>query len=462
MMLDFNNKEVLVIGYGVTGKATTNYLLKKGAKVTVLDRGEFTDNPSVPLHLAHKAVFYDKHTVPSTILEETYDLVVKSPGISPLHEDIVRLKERGLPIVGDIELVYQDKKPSAIGITGTNGKTTTTIIVDLMLKELPQKTWLAGNIGIPVLEVAEQIAPDDEMLLELSSFQLDTIFQFKPHIAAFTNILSAHIDNHGTREDYVNAKLKLIQNVTEEDYVIYNADSQELTELVSTTEATLIPFAIHHVTENIQQTGAYIEDGYFMFCGEKVASVASLFIKGEHNLENVLVAIAIAKLKGVSNEYIEEVLRTFKGVPHRIQWVASSEGRTFYNDSKSTNPTAAITALKTFTTPVIYIGGGMERSDDYRLLLPYLGHVKHLYLYGQSKDIMAKALESANIPITLGETLAEVTKLAYASAVKGDTVLLSPSCASWGQFKNFEQRGEMFIELIQELIATQPYEGGEA
>ncbi|MCW6674501.1 UDP-N-acetylmuramoyl-L-alanine--D-glutamate ligase [Aerococcaceae bacterium NML171108] len=450
-------QHALVMGYGVTGRSVADFLLTQGAHVTVIDRGDSSDDPSVTLLLQKGARFvWGEH--PLELVEEPFDFVVKNPGISYYTPFVQALQEKEIPIYTDVELAYLFSEAAIIGITGSNGKTTTTSLIHQLLQGSTEKgeAFLAGNIGVPALDVVARANPNDTIVMELSSFQLKGTEQFKPTIAVITNIFEAHIDYHKTRDDYVTSKLNLIRHLTLEDHLVYNYDSSELRQLLASTMACKVPFAVDCIDDDVRRNGVYVEGDSIFFRGEEVAQVTDILIPGKHNLENALAAIAVAKLNQVANAHIVQVLRTYSGMPHRIQKIASHKGVDFYNDSKSTNTTAAITALNSFKQPIVYIGGGLDRGDDLSELVPHLEGVKVAHLYGESKMRMQTLFKQ----VCLHDNLVEATEAAYRDAQVGDVVLLSPSCASWDQFKNFEERGNLFVETVQQLIAKEnEYEG---
>lgn len=457
--IDFNQHKVLIIGYAMTGKSVAEFLLEQGASVTINDRGDLSQDPSVNLLLSQGAkVVTGGH--PIELLEESYNYIVKNPGIPytiPIIEKAIEMK---LPIYTDVELASWVSQASIIGVTGSNGKTTTTSLIHQFLSNrIEGQAYLAGNIGVPSLEVASLAKADDDMIIELSSFQLMGTEKLCPQIAVICNIYEAHLDYHGSRNAYVEAKLKLVANLSVNEFIVYNYNQHELREWLEESPAQKVPFSVNEVDDFVKHQGAYLETDVLFFKGEPVALLSDIQIPGAHNIENVLAAIAVAKIKGVSNADIQEALHRFNGVAHRIQPICQSKGRRFYNDSKATNMTATITALKSFDTPIVYIGGGLDRGNEFDELIPYLSHVKAAYLYGETKEKMAKAFnEAGTAPIIITENLTQATEAAYKAAEKGDTVLLSPSCASWDQFKTFEVRGQLFVDTIQNLIQTQPYQ----
>ena len=447
----FEHKRVLVIGLAKSGVAVAKLLLHQGAMVTVNDRIPLEENPDAK-SLIEEGIRVLAGSHPVDLLEEHFDFVVKNPGI-PYHNCMVEAAmKKGIPVYTEIEIAYQLLEGLIIGITGSNGKTTTTTLASLMLKEsFPERqVYAAGNIGIPLSQLAEQSTKEDIYVSELSSFQLMGINQFKPKIACIVNIFSAHLDYHGTREEYIKAKLQLTKNQTEEDYLVYNADYPELITLIDGhTNATLVPFS----RKTVLEFGASVKDGYIYFNNEKVIPVSTIQVPGTQNVENVLAAVAIAKLAGATNEGIQKAVQNFHGVKHRTQFVKEVNKRRFYNDSKATNIIATQTALRSFTNQsVVLIAGGLDRGNGFDELVPDLKAVSGIVLYGETKEKLQEAAKVAGVPvIEVVNTLEEATKKAYAISKEDDIILLSPACASWDQFKNFEIRGDEFIQVVENL-----------
>ena len=447
----FEHKRVLVIGLAKSGVAVAKLLLHQGAIVTVNDRIPLEENPDAK-SLIEEGIRVLAGSHPVDLLEEHFDFVVKNPGI-PYHNCMVEAAmKKGIPVYTEVEIAYQLLEGLMIGITGSNGKTTTTTLASLMLKEsFPEReVYAAGNIGIPLSQLAEQSTKEDIYVSELSSFQLMGIDQFKPKIACIVNIFSAHLDYHGTREEYIEAKLQLTKNQTEDDYLVYNADYPELITLIEGhTKATLVPFS----RKTVLEFGAWVEGDYICFNGEKVIPVSTIQVPGTQNVENVLAAIAIAKLAGASNEGIQEAVQNFHGVKHRTQFVKEVNKRCFYNDSKATNIVATQTALRSFTNQsVILIAGGLDRGNSFDELVPDLKAASGIVLYGETKEKLQEAAKVAGVPvIEVVNTLEEATKKAYAISKEDDIILLSPACASWDQFKSFEIRGDEFIQVVENL-----------
>ena len=447
----FEHKRVLVIGLAKSGVAVAKLLLHQVAMVTVNDRIPLEENPDAK-SLIEEGIRVLAGSHPVDLLEEHFDFVVKNPGI-PYHNCMVEAAmKKGIPVYTEVEIAYQLLEGLLIGITGSNGKTTTTTLASLMLKEsFPEReVYAAGNIGIPLSQLAEQSTKEDIYVSELSSFQLMGIDQFKPKIACIVNIFSAHLDYHGTREEYIEAKLQLTKNQTEDDYLVYNADYPELITLIEGhTKATLVPFS----RKTVLEFGACVEGDYICFNGEKVIPVSTIQVPGTQNVENVLAAVAISKLAGASNEGIQKAVQNFHGVKHRTQFVKEVNKRRFYNDSKATNIIATQTALRSFTNQsVVLIAGGLDRGNGFDELVPDLKAVSGIVLYGETKEKLQEAAKVAGVPvIEIVNTLEEATKKAYAISKEDDIILLSPACASWDQFKSFEIRGDEFIQVVENL-----------
>lgn len=447
----FEHKRVLVIGLAKSGVAVAKLLLHQGAMVTVNDRIPLEENPDAK-SLIEEGIRVLAGSHPVDLLEEHFDFVVKNPGI-PYHNCMVEAAmKKGIPVYTEIEIAYQLLEGLLIGITGSNGKTTTTTLASLMLKEsFPEReVYAAGNIGIPLSQLAEQSTKEDIYVSELSSFQLMGIDQFKPKIACIVNIFSAHLDYHGTREEYIEAKLQLTKNQREDDYLVYNADYPELITLIEGhTKATLVPFS----RKTVLEFGACVEGDYICFNGEKVIPVSTIQVPGTQNVENVLAAVAILKLAGATNEGIKKAVQNFHGVKHRTQFVKEVNKRRFYNDSKATNIIATQTALRSFTNQsVVLIAGGLDRGNGFDELVPDLKAVSGIVLYGETKEKLQEAAKVAGVPvIEIVNTLEEATKKAYAISKEDDIILLSPACASWDQFKSFEIRGDEFIQVVENL-----------
>ena len=311
------------------------------------------------------------------------------------------------------------------------------------------KAYVAGNIGVPASQVAQEATSKDTIVTELSSFQLLGITEYHPKVAVLTNIYEAHIDYHGTRENYVNAKMRIVMNQTEDDYFVVNWDNEEWQELSQRSKARIVPFSRLGKSKG----GAYVADGYLFYKEDKIMPVDDIKVPGTHNVENALAAIAVAKIFGKSNEDIKEVLTTFSGVRHRTQYVTTLNGRKFYNDSKATNMEATEKALAGFNNPVVLLAGGLDRGFTFEKLEPSLKNKVHaMIVFGETADLMAKAGKEAGVEkiIKTKDAVSAVPE-AYKVSNEGDVILLSPACASWDQWPTFEVRGDKFIEAVEKL-----------
>ena len=444
---NFTYKHVLVLGLAKSGTAAAKVLLQNNIKVRVNDYNTTEDSDIVEELKGQGAeVIVGSH--PISILENI-DVVVKNPGIPYDNIIVSEAVNRNIPIITEVELAsLLATDHDIIGITGSNGKTTTTTLVAEMLKHSGQKMKLAGNIGVASIEVAQHLEENEKLVLELSSFQLLGIKTFKPRVAALLNLFEAHLDYHGTIENYNRAKMNIFKNQTESDFLIYNADDPIVKEVIKEAQSTLIPFS----SSTVQLDGAYVLDGDIYFKNEKVMSLSEVVLVGDHNIENILAALSISLLNGATKEGVRHVLSTFSGVKHRLQFVANIKDRLFYNDSKATNILATQKALKSFTQPTILLAGGLDRGNSFDSLLPDLEHVKAMILFGETAPKLAKLANEANIKTIVSvKDVAEAAKVAYEVSEKGDVILLSPACASWDQYKTFEERGDMFIRTVHIL-----------
>ncbi|MDH6364444.1 UDP-N-acetylmuramoylalanine--D-glutamate ligase [Enterococcus sp. PF1-24] len=446
----YQHCKVLVLGLAKSGFSAAKLLHELGALVTVNDGKPFEENPEAQDLLAMGIrVITGSH--PIELLDEEFSLVVKNPGISYSNPLVAKAQSLGLPIITDVELAYEIAEAPIIGITGTNGKTTTTTMIGLLLNAQRAKgeARLAGNIGFPASDVAQKATADDVMVMELSSFQLLGIETFRPEIAVITNIYEAHLDYHGNREEYKLAKWRIQENMINEDTLIINYQQAELVELAKTTKAKVIPFS----TKSVVKEGAYVEADKIYFQAEEIMAVKEIGVPGSHNVENALAAIAVAKLAGVSAETIRLTLSKFTGVAHRTQFVGEVAGRKFFNDSKATNILATEMALGGFEgEPLVLLAGGLDRGNGFEALVPALKNVKTLIVFGETAQKLVAAGEQAGIAnIYVTENVETAVPLAFEKSQAGDTILLSPANASWDQYPNFEVRGEKFIQAVNNL-----------
>lgn len=441
------HKKILVLGLAKSGVGAASLLHKLGAFVTVNDYKPLSENPEAQ-GLLEQGITVICGGHPIELLDEGFELIVKNPGI-PYHNPMVEgAVKRGIPVITEVELAYQISEAPFIGITGTNGKTTTTTLVFEMLDAGKKQPLIAGNIGTVASEVVQKAKVSNQIVIELSSFQLMGIQSFKPHIAILTNIYDAHLDYHGTKIEYVKAKANITKNQTEEDFFIVNAEQEEVLEMARQSKAQIIPFS----TKRILDSGAFIKDGWVMFNEEQIMKREDIKLPGAHNLENILSAVSAAKLSGVSNEAIFQVLSTFTGVKHRLQFIKEVQGRRFFNDSKATNILATKNALAAFNGPTILLAGGLDRGNEFDELIPSFKNVKTIITFGQTAEKMEKAASLAGIKtIKRVDNVKTAVPLAYQLSEPGDVILLSPACASWDQYKTFEVRGDIFIEAVHML-----------
>ncbi|GGM20590.1 UDP-N-acetylmuramoylalanine--D-glutamate ligase [Paraliobacillus quinghaiensis] len=443
---DFPYKNILVLGLAKSGTATSKILVKNNYNVSVNDL-KASNEDQVVKELQALGVDVVTGSHPLYLLDNA-EVVVKNPGIPYENALIQEAKRREIPVITEIELVHYLISSPYIGITGSNGKTTTTTLTHEMLEQSNKKSKIAGNIGKVAVEVAETLATDETMVVELSSFQLMGTEKFRPHIAVFLNLFQSHIDYHGTYPNYKAAKTRIFENQTNDDYLVYNADDNEICALVNDASAKKIPFSSSQKCLD----GAWCDETYIYFKEEPIIERQRIVLVGKHNLENILAAVAASMLAGATKEGIVNVLTTFTGVKHRTQYVENVNERMFYNDSKATNILATSKALGSFEQPIILLAGGLDRGNDFEELIPHLTNVKAMILFGETADKLEKAGLAANVStILFVETMKEAVDQAYEISNEKDVILLSPACASWDQYRTFEERGDMFTEAVHTL-----------
>ena len=445
--------KVLVVGAGKSGIAAAELLLKKGVAVTLFDGNKNLD----------KAALFEKAPMlkglPMILGElseeeaKAFDVAVLSPGVPTDLPMVLALKENGTAIWGEIELGYYFAKGRIIAITGTNGKTTTTTLVGEIMKNYFSDVHVVGNIGIPYTSEALLTSEDSVTVAEISSFQLETIHSFKPQISAILNITPDHLNRHHTMENYIKAKEDITMNQDQSDFCILNYEDAELKRFAESCPAKVVFFSSKRKLEE----GFYYEDGVIYYAhdgiSEQVIPVDELNILGKHNYENVMAAVGMALNFGVPMDKIVETLHVFTAVEHRIEYVCEKRGVKFYNDSKGTNPDAAIQGIRAMNRPTMLIGGGYDKQSEYdEWIEAFDGKVKELVLIGQTADkIEACAHKHGFLNTVKCETFEEAIHYCYDHAVSGDAVLLSPACASWGMFPNYEVRGKIFKEIARGL-----------
>ena len=443
---NFANKKVLVLGLAKSGESAARLLDKLGAIVTVNDGKPFEENPAAQ-SLLEEGIKVVTGGHPLELLDEEFELMVKNPGIRYDNPMVKKALEKKIPVITEVELAYLISDAPIIGITGSNGKTTTTTMIAEVLTAGGQNGLLSGNIGFPASQVATTATQIDTLVMELSSFQLMGIETFHPEIAVITNLMPTHIDYHGSFENYVAAKWNIQKNMSKSDFLVLNFNQTLAKELAAKTQATVVPFS---TTEKVD--GAYLEGNMLTFRGEPVMATDELGVPGSHNVENALATIAVAKLRGIENQVIKETLAGFGGVKHRLQYVGEINHVKFYNDSKSTNILATQKALSGFdNSKVILIAGGLDRGNEFDELVPDIQGLKKMVILGESAARVKRAADKAGVSYMDAADVKDATQKAFAEAQAGDIVLLSPANASWDMYPNFEVRGDEFIATFEEL-----------
>lgn len=447
------SQKVLVAGSGISGIAAAKLLLAKGGEVVLYDGNDKLDAEKIKKN-------FDEDAKVSVVLGELkrtdllgVELSVISPGI-PLDAPFVTvLDEAGVPIWSEIQLAYHCAKGKLAAITGTNGKTTTTALTGEIMRSFYDSVFVVGNIGEPYTAHALETEESSVTVAEVSSFQLETIMDFRPNVSAILNITPDHLDRHKTMECYTQVKESITKNQKDGDTCVLNYDDTVLREFGETLKINVVYFSSR---EKLKK-GYYLEDGKIVYNdGSKVTEIvdiSELKLLGRHNHENVMAAVAISMNMDVPLEKIQEVIRKFEAVEHRIEFVTERFGVKYYNDSKGTNPDAAMQAIKAMSGPTILIAGGYDKHSEFdEWIESFDGKVRYLVLIGQTRDKIAECAKRHGFTdIMYAEDLLEAVQVCASYANPGDNVLLSPACASWGQFKNFEERGTKFKEYVRGL-----------
>jgi UDP-N-acetylmuramoylalanine--D-glutamate ligase len=452
VLMELNGKRVLVVGLGRSGVASALFLQSRGARVTVSDaKSEDQLREQIPTLLdAGIAVETGAHG------ERTFsnqDLIVVSPGVPVDAEPLVQARALGQPVIGEIELASQFLPGPIVAITGSNGKTTTTTLVGEIIAASGLRTLVGGNIGTAAISLAEKATSETAIVLEVSSFQLETIRTFRPKVAVVLNVTPDHLDRHRTFAAYVNAKARIFENQQRDDFAVLNADDPTCIDLARRTRAQVFWFS----REREVESGAFVRDGQVVFrrngSAQTVLAVSEIPLKGSHNLENVLAAVCAATLMGCEPEKIRAAVVNFKAVEHRLEYVATIGGVEYYNDSKATNVDATIKALQSFPANIHLILGGKDKGSDYTLLNNLLRErVKSVYSIGAAAEKIQSHIQGTTQIVSSG-TIEAAVKQASAAARPGDVVLLAPACASFDQFQSYEHRGRVFKELVGQLAA---------
>ena len=441
------NTTFLILGMQKSGISATNFLLSKGGKVFVYDDGV---SESVKKNL--KEAEYNGAVICLDPLEklESVDVLVLSPAVPVDHKVAVRAKELNKRIIGEFELASNYTSNLTVGITGTNGKTTTCSLVDHALKVAGLNSMLVGNIGVPFTSKIDSFDSNGIFVAEISSFQLETINRFCPHIACILNITPDHLNRHYNMENYVYLKSKILLNLRESEFAVLNYDDGLVNALSTKTRAKVVWFSKKEKVD-----GAYLDGDFIYYKGEIISSVNEILIKGAHNVENALASVCILKILGVSNSDILQSFKTFLGVKHRVQKVKTVNGVTYYNDSKSTNADSCKKAVESVNEPTILIMGGYDKGLNYQdlmLLIKQNANIKKIVLTGQSaKNMYAYAVNAGLEEVSIVKDFYHAVTLASSMATSGQSVLLSPATSSFDEFGSFEERGDRFIEIVESL-----------
>ena len=469
-MMNWENEKILVFGAGVSGIGSARLLLTLGAVPVIYDANTKLTREDVCKRLGSENVEVVLGDLPDEILADI-KMTVVSPGVPMDLPAVVRIREKGIPVIGEIELAYSAGKGDVLAITGTNGKTTTTTLVGEIMKyhcecgtePVNDKAFVVGNIGTPYTQAAPETDASSVIVAEISSFQLETIRTFHPAVSAITNITPDHLDRHHTMEEYIRVKERITENQTKDDTCVLNYEDEILRGFGENLHTKVIWFSSRRKLAD----GFYYDDndGCIKLAEgdrvEKIVSVREVHLPGLHNYENIMTAIAMTYAYGVPLSEICHVVKRFTAVEHRIEYVATKGGVMYYNDSKGTNPDAAIKGIQAMDRPTVLLAGGYDKGSSYgEWIRSFDGKVRHLVLTGQTKEkIEREARQCGFTDITLADTFEEAFRICVQYAQPGDAVLLSPACASWGMFLNYEVRGRVFKDLVNQLPDDQTGNG---
>lgn len=446
----FKNNKVLILGLARSGYQAAKVLIKRGNTVILndgkveekLDQGQIKE-----LREAGVELIFGSH--PDDLLDSSFDYLIKNPGVPIDHKYVLKARELGIEVINEVEMAYRllPENVKIVGITGTNGKTTTTTLTyEILHKALGDKVFLAGNIGYPLCSILDKVKENDIIVMEVSCQQLENLSTFRPNVGLITNLSPAHIDFLKSYENYKYVKSKLFKNQDSSDVAIANMENNDVLEITKNIKSQ-----VKYFSSAKEINGCYLKDGAIYYYGDKVIDTDSIFIAGKHNLENCMGAIMIAKEFKVSNDVICDVISNFKGVEHRLEFVAKVNGRSFYNDTEATNIKCTQIALSSFDKPIIVILGGLERGQDFFELAPFMEHVKAIVGIGQCRERVLEFGKSVNIPTYIYEKLSDGFDKCYEISENGDIILLSPASASWDQYKECEVRGAEFKSKVEEL-----------
>lgn len=451
-LLNLKNKKVLVVGAGKSGISVARFLLKQGASVVLTDAREKNRFNGELDALLESGVRAELGYYPE-VKAGVFDILVVSPGVPPSISPITCARQHGIPVMGELELAYRFARTPMVAITGTNGKTTTAALVGEIFRAAGYSTLVGGNIGLPLVDVVEEYGTEDMIVAEVSSFQLETADLFCPRVAVVLNITPDHLDRHGTMDEYTEAKARIFARQGQGDITVLNYDDERTRALGDLTRGQVIFFSRRH---NLKE-GVLVQGGRIVVrLGNQdidVMAVQEVAIPGAHNLENALAAVAASYAMGVHQTVLAHTLRTFTGVAHRLEIVAEKNGVKFVNDSKGTNPDASIKALEAFERPIILLAGGKNKGSDFTEFTRLIKEkVRTLVVLGECAGEMERAARKVGYSeILRAADFRNAVLMAYRIARPGDVVLLSPACASWDMFNNYEERGDLFRDIVNGL-----------
>ena len=450
--MEVTGKKVLVFGSGISGIGAVKLLEDHGAEVILYDGNDKLDKVAMKEQLGDgvKAEII-LGEFPEKLID-TLDIAVLSPGVPTDLPVVNAMRDKKVAVIGEVELAYAFGKGDVLAITGTNGRTTTTTLLGEIMKAYKEHTYVVGNIGNPYTVAARQMEEDAVAVAEMSSFQLESIVTFRPKVSAILNFTPDHLNRHHTMEAYVNAKKNIAKNQTAEDYCILNYEDERTREFGEHIDAQVIYFSSRQKLEK----GIYLDNGNMIYKNPEevlVCNVDELQLLGMHNYENYMAAVAMAAVYGVPMDIIRKVIRAFKGVEHRIEYVTEKNGVVYYNDSKGTNPDAAIKGIQAMNRRTVLLGGGYDKGSEFtEWINAFDGKVKKLILIGATKEKIAADAEKCGFhDYVFADTFEEAVLLAAKTAESGEAVLLSPACASWGMFPNYEVRGDEFKRIVNSL-----------
>ena len=440
----FENKKIFILGMARSGYEAAKLLSDYNNEIIVTDGKEQKEELVSELESLGVKVIITSDQL--SLLDDSFDYVIKNPGIKYDNPVVVKAKELGIKVINEIEMAYSflDKSVNIIGVTGSNGKTTTTTLISEFMKNSFDNVYLGGNIGIPLSNFVRDIKPNSYLVLEISDHQLCDMYDFKTNVSVLTNITPTHLDFHKSYEVYQMTKKKIFNNHTSDDLAVINKDDEVSMKITDDIKSTKVYYG--HDKTNL----AYYDEEGIYYDGKLVIKLDDIILKGKHNYQNIMGAIIAVKKYGVTDEVIQKVLKEFKGVEHRLEYVDTIDGVTYYNDSKATNCVSTITALNSFDKPTILLLGGDDRGHSFHDLDDSMKNVKCVVCFGETKNRIEEFCNDLNIKCYKNDTLKEAMNVVKDICTPGDVVLLSPACASWDQYDRFEDRGDEFKNLVRE------------